>query len=101
MCTEEIRAYVLAELRSQDDEVARLVEIGKQLTGRRHNAHDLQPMLQGIEGIIDHLQSLHDRCLEKFPDAEADGRTDPCLAYLRDQIRKWHTLWDGWNMPIA
>ncbi|MCW3101350.1 MAG: hypothetical protein JWL77_6968, partial [Chthonomonadaceae bacterium] len=49
MSTEEIRAYVLAELHSHDGEVARLVEMGHQLTAQRHTAQELQPMLQGIE----------------------------------------------------
>jgi len=57
-------------------------------------------MLRGTEGVIDDLQSLYGRCCEKFPDAEADGRIDPPLAYQRELIRKWHILGNGWNMPI-
>ena len=100
MSTEEIRAYVLEELRSDDGGMARLVAAGEQLVGKQKTAEDLKPMLQGIEDVIDELQSLLDRCCEKFPDAEADGRIDPSIAYLRELIRKWHIVWDGWNMPL-
>lgn len=98
MCTDEIRAYADAEVRRLGEEADRVVAYGQRLDRVKMTAEEIRPFLLGIEGIIAGFQTLYDQCQERFPEAEADGRTDPCLAYLRQRIRNWHFLWEEWHL---
>lgn len=97
MSTEEIRAYVNAQMPDIDAEVARLVALGDRMSKGQVTAPELGRLLGEMEAVIAVLQNMYDRCLERFPDAEAGGRPDPYLSDLRDLVYGWHAVWEGWE----
>ena len=78
MSTEEIRDDVREALRLWvDHELTRVVAASQQLSDERATAQDLKPVLDGKEGIIDRLQSLYDRCRERFPKRRSGRQNRP------------------------
>jgi hypothetical protein len=98
MYADEIKDYADAEMQRLIEEAERLIAYGQRLPSLKMTQEQIRPFLDGIEGVVSDLQALYDRCLERFPDAEADGGTHPYLAYLRQHISNWHFLWEEWHL---
>ena len=97
MSTEKIRAYANSQMPDLDEKIAPLVALSARLSKMPVTKPELKRLLDEIETVLVALQNVYDRCCERFPDAEADGKPDPQLASLRNLIHGWHLIWEGWN----
>lgn len=103
MSSSAIREYARPELRWIDAECLRVIALTHRLSivpPAELRTKDIQPILEGIEGMIEQFQHVYDRCAEQFLTAAAPENLDPFVADLQGLIQKYHLLWEGWNMPL-